>query len=110
MVGPEISRRLPNYPQFKISLANAFGVSVMLFGSLLHNYSTKRPMNASYLKHVAAIVVGLYAGSHLGKVIDGRRNETVLVIEDYICRHPEDFPIVTPKKYKDLLLPWHPGR
>ncbi|CAG5122963.1 unnamed protein product [Candidula unifasciata] len=110
MVGPEITRRLPYYEGLRFSVENYFGVGIFLGASLLHNYLTKRPIGAAIPKHLASAVAGYLIGNEADKYLDNRRSQQVSVIEDYICRHPEDFPRVRAKKYKDILLPWIPVR
>jgi len=78
--------------------------------SFLVNFARKRPLRAGQPLHALAFVGGMFAGNEAEKFSDSRRSAKVIVIEDYISKHPEDFPLVTPKKYKDVLVPWTPLR
>eukprot|EP00914_Ancora_sagittata_P029581 GHVO01058591.1.p1 GENE.GHVO01058591.1~~GHVO01058591.1.p1 ORF type:complete len:107 (+),score=9.29 GHVO01058591.1:73-393(+) len=77
---------------------------------LIQNYFTKRPLNSRV--HIGLLYMG--AGYMLGRYFDAftlkRAKERDLVILDYVRQHPEDFPEMSPQKYKDVLLPWHPQR
>ncbi|XP_005092401.1 uncharacterized protein LOC101846269 [Aplysia californica] len=110
MVGPEISRRLPVIDGAKVSLMQAMNAGMFLGVSFLHNYLSRRPPTASVVKHVAAVLGGLYVGTKADEFLENRRNTRVLVLEDYISKHPEDFPLVQPKKYGDVLYSWQPCR
>ncbi|BFZ14525.1 hypothetical protein BsWGS_17564 [Bradybaena similaris] len=110
MVGPEITRRLPYYEGLRLNVHQYLGIAFFLGGSLLHNIYKKKPLSASIPKHLAWLAAGLLTATELRKYLDNRRSLKVSVIEDYICKHPDDFPLVTPKKYKDILLPWTPAR
>jgi len=62
-----------------------------------------------YIYPLAAII-----GFGIGRVISDVNTQRIanreLAIWDYVHRHPEDFPELTPKKYKEILEPWHPIR
>ncbi|CAL1539757.1 unnamed protein product [Lymnaea stagnalis] len=110
MVGPEISRRLPYFEGLKISYYQGVMMALFTAASVSHNLVHKKPMHSAPLKHIAAALLGIYPGTLIDEFHDRRRNLKVLVIEDYISKHPEDFPCSAPKKYKDILLSWHPTR
>ncbi|KAH9510029.1 hypothetical protein Btru_044865 [Bulinus truncatus] len=67
-------------------------------------------MTAAIPRHILVALLGLYPGRKANEFMEKRRNMRVLIIEDYISKHPEDFPLANPKKYKDLLQPWVPVR
>lgn len=110
MVGPEISRRLPYFESLKVSYYQAVMMTAFSGVSVAHNIILKKPFHSALWKHLAAALLGIYPGTKIDEFMERRRNLKVLVIEDYISKHPEDFPCSAPKKYKDILLPWHPSR
>lgn len=50
---------------------------------------------SAMLKHAASVAAGFIAGGEIDKFLEERRNQNRMIIEDYICRHPEDFPLVS---------------
>ena len=58
------------------------------------------------VKHLAAAAAGLFVGKQVENMIEDRRNLRVRVIEDYIAKHPEDFPVTgeyTHRYWKSVL-------
>jgi hypothetical protein len=76
----------------------------------LSNYTSRRPLFSRVYIYPLAAAVGFGAGRVLSDFNERRIVERELAIWDYVHRHPEDFPEISPKKYKDLLDPWVPIR
>ncbi|XP_076467937.1 NADH dehydrogenase [ubiquinone] 1 subunit C2-like [Babylonia areolata] len=74
------------------------------------NMMQRKPILTGIYKHMAGGVVGYFIGQKvdLMNAESGRRK--LLVIEDYIQQHPEDFVEEAPKTYGDVLLKWYPVR
>ena len=92
------------------SLDQVYGMGVGTMVWVVVNLGQKMP----YLSRVplgAALISGGYlCGNVLTNIKRDRQIRRDLVIMDYIQRHPEDFPELKPKKYRDLLLDWNPQR
>ncbi|KAI8798225.1 NADH dehydrogenase [ubiquinone] 1 subunit C2 [Biomphalaria glabrata] len=110
MVGPEIARRLPVFDNLRITYRQVIGVFIFGAASACYNLARRIPPRSTMIRHFLVASLGLYPGKKADELLEKKRNYHVLVLEDYISRHPEDFPLATPKKYKDLLLPWTPVR
>jgi len=109
-MGPELAKKLPVIPALKLS---KWEMGFMFFGSLSATglqLGNRRPMKSAYPIYIAGLVIGYYMGRYAEDFSENRKNMKVVILEDYISKHPEDFPLVESQKYKDLLLPWHPNR
>ncbi|XP_076351849.1 NADH dehydrogenase (ubiquinone) B14.5 B subunit [Tachypleus tridentatus] len=74
------------------------------------NAVTRRPAISGIQKHIISLGVGGVLGEmfyHYQKRINAERDA---IIRHYIQLHPEDFPELEPKKYKDVFEPWLPVR
>ncbi|XP_059163148.1 NADH dehydrogenase [ubiquinone] 1 subunit C2-like [Physella acuta] len=111
MVGPEITRRMPYIESLRITSLQFLTAGLLgAFSVGLNPLFLRRPLTQGMWRHGLAVVVGFYGGTKLDQFLDWTRNRTVASIEDYMAKHPEDFPPEVPRKYKDVLLPWSPVR
>merc|ERR1711963_244968 len=110
MVGPGISQNLPVYENLKVEWAQIIG---MYLTGAIHvgiNLQKKRPLFANVPRLALFLGAGYLGANVLMEYKNWRRRRTQALVEDYIRLHPDDFPLVQPKKYKDVVLPWHPNR
>merc|ERR1712106_999139 len=88
------------------SVGVAFGFGVACFV----NWSTRRPMISGLQQHA----LGVIAGGTIGAYADGWQNRKMAARDSlfyqYVQDHPEDFPPIERKKYKDVLETWIPIR
>merc|ERR1712142_750149 len=99
MVGPAISQRLPVYDWAYISWPQIIGSLGGVASHIAYNLSKRRPLYSSVPRLVGLVAIGFTVGSVTGEFRDWKRNRDQLMVEDYIRLHPEDFPLVEPKKY-----------
>ncbi|KAK7097193.1 NADH dehydrogenase [ubiquinone] 1 subunit C2-like [Littorina saxatilis] len=93
-----------------ITLLEFFGASSGVGLAMLLNLSQRKPMNTGLYKHAALAAVGYFCGQSAETYYKRKERETLLILEDYVRRHPEDFPDEGPKTYGDVLLKWYPVR
>jgi len=98
-----MSRTRPPYEEILCSLF-ATGTALVM------NILSRRPILSRIYIYPLAAGIGFGAGRLLSDVNEKRYADRELAIWDYVHRHPEDFPEITPKKYKEILEPWHPIR
>jgi len=84
------------------------GLGAMMAGAA--NLATKRPLFSRIYIYPIAATLGFGAGRVLSDINEKRLADRELALWDYVHRHPDDFPEITPKKYKEVLEPWHPIR
>jgi len=84
--------------------------SLGLLSALAANLLNKRPLFARVYMYPLLGGIGFVIGRFIGDFNEKRIVDRELAIWDYVRRHPEDFPELTPKKYKDVLEPWYPIR
>jgi len=84
------------------------GIGIFMVG--LSNYWNRKPLLSRIYIYPLAAVVGFGIGRAISDVNGQRIANRELAIWDYVHRHPEDFPELTPKKYKEILEPWQPIR
>jgi len=70
----------------------------------------RRPLLSRPIILAPFTIAGYFAGSFLTKRNYEKNLAREIYIQDYIRLHPEDFPEADPKKYKDILVDWHPIR
>ncbi|XP_013780916.1 NADH dehydrogenase [ubiquinone] 1 subunit C2-like [Limulus polyphemus] len=77
---------------------------------VITNIVSRRPAISGIQKHI----ISLGTGAVLGEMFYNRQKritaERDAVIRHYIQLHPEDFPELEPKKYKEIFEPWLPIR
>jgi len=83
---------------------------IALFMAGLSNVSARRPLFSRVYIYPLAAAAGFGVGRVLSDFNERRLVERELAIWDYVHRHPEDFPEISPKKYKEVLDPWVPIR
>ncbi|ESN93728.1 hypothetical protein HELRODRAFT_180594 [Helobdella robusta] len=76
----------------------------------LLNMAAKRPLYAQVYRYPVGMLFGYGAGSIFHEYNYRRLLTKEAIIWDYVEKHPEHFPDVKPKKYKDILDVWHPIR
>ncbi|KAL8598761.1 hypothetical protein ACOMHN_033324 [Nucella lapillus] len=74
------------------------------------NMMKKKPILTGIYKHMACGAVGYLLGQKLDQLNAESGRRKLLVIEEYIRLHPEDFVEEAPKKYSDVLMKWYPVR
>jgi len=84
------------------------GMAVVIAG--VKNVAAKKPLFSRIYVYPIAAALGFGVGRLISDVNEKRWADRELAIWDYVHRHPEDFPEITPKKYKEVLEPWHPIR
>lgn len=84
------------------------GLGVLTAG--LSNFMTRRPVLSRLYIYPLYAAGGYGIGHLLHKWNHKRVAERDLAIWDYVQRHPEDFPELSPKKFKNVLEEWHPIR
>ncbi|XP_046355125.2 NADH dehydrogenase [ubiquinone] 1 subunit C2-like [Haliotis rufescens] len=93
-----------------ISFGEALCCAAGIGGACILNLTARKPMMTGIYKHAVLGVGGFYLGTAIDTWNNNKRREKLLILEDYVKQHPEDFPELEPKKYKDLLVPWSPVR
>ncbi|KAI0218629.1 hypothetical protein LSAT2_029648 [Lamellibrachia satsuma] len=77
--------------------------------ALIH-MRNNRPLVSGLPKYA----VGIAIGYGIGHLMFQRKQEKIIEREvylmDYVRRHPDDFPELVPKKYKEVMEPWYPIR
>ena len=76
----------------------------------LSNLITRRPILSRLYLYPLYAAGGYGVGRIVSQWNTRRIAERELAIWDYVRQHPEDFPELTPKKFKDILEDWHPAR
>ncbi|XP_018012995.1 uncharacterized protein LOC108670056 [Hyalella azteca] len=85
--------------------------TVLGFGvACLHNFIRKRPVFAGLPRHAAFTLIGFGAGTWINNFIKRRSAERDYFYYQYMCDHPEDFPLIERKKFKDVMKHWTPVR
>ena len=74
------------------------------------NFYTRRPLFSRLYLYPIYGSLGYVAGRVMHDVNNKRIADRELAIWDYVRRHPEDFPEIKPKKYKEVLESWVPIR
>ncbi|RZF48249.1 hypothetical protein LSTR_LSTR006216 [Laodelphax striatellus] len=80
------------------------------FGSVCYDFFKNKPLSAGFLKHVAFIAGGAYAGQFLYERKQRYHMDRDAAYRHYIDLHPEDFPAAKRVLLKDMLKPWVPCR
>lgn len=75
-----------------------------------YNVGNRRPLFSRVYIYPLAAALGFAVGRVLSDINEKRIADRELAIWEYVRRHPEDFPEIAPKKYKDVLQTWHPIR
>ena len=74
------------------------------------NYVTRRPILSRVYMYPVFGGIGFVLGRVTHDINTKRIADRELAIWDYVRRHPEDFPEIHPKKFKEVLQSWHPVR
>ncbi|XP_046542297.1 NADH dehydrogenase [ubiquinone] 1 subunit C2-like [Haliotis rubra] len=93
-----------------VSLGEAVGCLAGIGGACLLNLTARKPLHTGIYKHALLGAAGFYLGTAIDTWNNKKRQEKLLILEDYVRQHPEDFPELEPKKYRDVLTPWSPVR
>jgi len=93
-------------PPYEEVIVSSLGMVTVAISNIMN----KRPLLARIYMYPIAGVIGFAIGRVLYDFNEKRIVDRELAIWDYVRRHPEDFPELTPKKYKDVLQPWSPIR
>ncbi|KAF2351532.1 NADH:ubiquinone oxidoreductase subunit b14.5b [Trinorchestia longiramus] len=84
--------------------------AVFAFAPAIQNYALRRPFFSGIQKHIAMAIVGMGFGYWVDKMTRKRSAERDYFYYQYMCDHPEDFPLIERKKFRDVMEPWHPIR
>jgi len=93
-------------PPYEEVICTSLGLLTIAAGNVIN----KRPLFARVYLYPLVGGLGYMIGQVIGDFNEKRIVDRELAIWDYVRRHPDDFPELTPKKYKDVLEPWHPVR
>ncbi|KAK6172624.1 hypothetical protein SNE40_016241 [Patella caerulea] len=78
--------------------------------AIVYNISRSRPGHSSIYLHIGLGALGYYTGDALNRYKQRAINQRMVVLQDYMARHPEDFVGQESKKFKDVFQPWTPVR
>jgi len=95
---------------FGLSWEETYLTGVAVIAAGLSNFVTKRPLLSRLYIYPLYGAGGYGLGHIVSKWNHKRIAERELAIWDYVQQHPEDFPELSPKKFKDVLEEWHPIR
>jgi len=76
----------------------------------LLNWASRKPKFARLPLYAVAAAIGAGLGQAVYVLSQKQSIDRQLAVWDYVHRHQEDFPEIKPKKYKEILEPWHPIR
>ncbi|XP_078602593.1 NADH dehydrogenase [ubiquinone] 1 subunit C2-like [Branchiostoma floridae x Branchiostoma japonicum] len=96
----------PNYLNRYTPIFVAWGVGT----AILQNMFKRRPYYAGVQRHILFAGIGTVAAYYFTKAENNRNARRDLIIEDYMKKHPEDFPPQGGKTFNDVLIPWAPIR
>jgi len=96
-------RTRPMYEEF---LSTGLGLAM----AAMSNVASRRPVLSRLYIFPLAGAAGFGAGRLLSEFNERRIMDREIAIWDYVHRHPDDFPEIAPKKYKEVLDPWVPIR
>merc|ERR1712154_20007 len=91
-----------------LSFLELMGITGGVGFAMLLNMSQRKPLNTGIYKHAGFAVAGYLCGKSGDVYYKRKERETLLILEDYVRQHPEDFPDEAPKKYGDVLMKWYP--
>merc|ERR1712029_12516 len=100
------SSKMPAPISFLESMGIVSGVGL----AVIFNLQQRKPMHTGIYKHIILGGLGYFCGKSGDVFYKRQERQTLLVLEDYVRLHPEDFPEEAPKTYGEILMKWYPNR